>query len=35
VHVVDEEDGFTAARGAGGAVVDVEGAHEVKGVVEK
>jgi hypothetical protein len=45
VDVVDDEDGFAAARGAGGAVseargagggvVDVEGAREVKGVVEK
>jgi hypothetical protein len=34
VDVVDDEDNFAAARGAGG-VVDVEGAREVKGVVEK
>jgi hypothetical protein len=32
--VVDEEDDFAAVRGAGG-VVDVEGAHEFKGVVQK
>jgi hypothetical protein len=44
MDVVDDEDGFTAARGAGGAisearggggVIEVEGAHEVEGVVEK
>jgi hypothetical protein len=45
VDVVDDEDGFPAARGAGGVisevrgagggVVDMEGAHEVEGVVEK
>jgi hypothetical protein len=45
VDVVDEEDDFAAAqgvggvvseaRGAGGGVVDVEGAREVEGVVEK
>jgi hypothetical protein len=35
VDVVDDEDGFTAARGAGGGVIDVEGAREVEGVVEK
>jgi hypothetical protein len=45
VDVVDEEDGFAAARGvggviseawgAGGGVVDVEGAREVDGVVKK
>jgi hypothetical protein len=45
VDVVDEEDGFAAvqgaggvvskARGAGGGVVDVEGAREFKGVVQK
>jgi hypothetical protein len=45
VDVVDNEDGFAAARGAGGVVskargagggvVDVEGAHEVEGVVKK
>jgi hypothetical protein len=35
VDVVDDEDGFAAARGAGGGVVDVEGAHEVEGVIEK
>jgi hypothetical protein len=45
MDVVNDEDGFTAAqgaggvvfeaRGAGGGVVDVEGAREVKGVIEK
>jgi hypothetical protein len=45
VDVVDNEDGFPAARGAGGVVseargagggvIDVEGTREVKGVVEK
>jgi hypothetical protein len=45
VDVVDDKDGFAAARGAGGdvseargaggGVVDVEGAREVKGVIEK
>jgi hypothetical protein len=45
VDVVDEEDGFAAAwgaggvvsetRGAGGGVIDVEGAHEVEGVIKK
>jgi hypothetical protein len=45
VDVVDDEDGFAVARGvggviseargAGGGVVDVEGAHEVKGVIKK
>jgi hypothetical protein len=45
VDVVDDEDGFVAARGAGGVVskargagggiVDVEGACEVEGVVKK
>jgi hypothetical protein len=45
VDVVDDKDGFPAARGAGGVisevrgaggcVVDVEGAHEVEGVVKK
>jgi hypothetical protein len=45
VDVVDDEDGFAAARdtggvvsearGAGGGVIDVEGAHEVEGVIEK
>jgi hypothetical protein len=45
VDVDDDEDGFAAARGVGGViseargadggVVDVEGAREVKGVVEK
>jgi hypothetical protein len=45
VDVVDDKDGFAAtrgaggvvskARGAGGDVVDVEGAHEVDGVIEK
>jgi hypothetical protein len=44
VDVVDDEDGFAAARGAGGViseargagggVIDLEGAHEVKGVVK-
>jgi hypothetical protein len=45
VDVVDDKDGFPAtrgadgviseARGAGGGVVDVEGAREVEGVIEK
>jgi hypothetical protein len=45
VDMVDDEDGFAAARGvggvvseeqgAGGGVVDVQGAREVEGVVEK
>jgi hypothetical protein len=44
VDVVDDKDGFATARGAGGVVseargaggvVDVEGACEVKGVIEK
>ena len=45
MDVVDDEDGFAAARGAGGVVseardagggvVDVEGAREVEGVVEE
>jgi hypothetical protein len=45
VNVVDDEDGFAAAQGAGGVVyeardagggvVNVEGAREVEGVVEK
>jgi hypothetical protein len=45
MDVVDDEDGFATARGAGGVVseargagggvVDVEGAREVEGVVEK
>jgi hypothetical protein len=45
VDVVDEEDGFVAAqgaggviseaRGAGGGVVDVEGTLEVEGVIKK
>jgi hypothetical protein len=45
MDVVDEEDGFAVARGvvgviseargAGGGVVDVEGAREVEGVVKK
>jgi hypothetical protein len=45
VDVVDDKDGFAAAqgaggvvskaRGAGGGVVDVEGAREVKGVIKK
>jgi hypothetical protein len=33
--MVDDEDGFATAWGAGGGVVNVEGAHEVEGVVEK
>jgi hypothetical protein len=44
--VDDDEDGFAAGRGAGGGVIseaqgasggviDVEGAREVKGVIEK
>jgi hypothetical protein len=45
VDVVDDKDGFATARGAsgvvseawgaGGGVVDVEGAREVEGVVKK
>jgi hypothetical protein len=45
VDVVDKEDGFAAAqgasgviseaRGAVGGVVDVEGAREIEGVIEK
>jgi hypothetical protein len=45
VDVVDDEDGFptargaggvvSEARGAGGGVVDVEGTREVEGVIEK
>jgi hypothetical protein len=45
VDLVDDEDGFAAAqgaggviseaRGAGGGVVDVEGTRDVEGVVEK
>jgi hypothetical protein len=45
VDVVDDEDSFAAAQGAGGfiseargvgaGVVDVEGACEVEGVIEK
>jgi hypothetical protein len=45
VDVVDDEDGFPAARGAGGVVskargaasgvVYLEGAREVKGVIKK
>jgi hypothetical protein len=45
VDVVDDKDGFSAAWGAGGVVskawgagggvVDVEGAHEVEGVIKK
>jgi hypothetical protein len=45
VDVVDDEDGFPAARGAGGVisevrgagggVVNVEGAREIEGVIEK
>jgi hypothetical protein len=35
VDVVDDKDGFATARGAGGGVVDVEGACDVEGVIEK
>jgi hypothetical protein len=45
VDVVDDEDGFAATRGAGGVVseergagggiIDVDGAREVEGVIEK
>jgi hypothetical protein len=45
VDVVDDEDGFAAARGAGGViseargvgggVINVEGAREVEGVIKK
>jgi hypothetical protein len=35
VDVVDDEDGFAATQGASGGVIDVEGAREVKGVIEK
>jgi hypothetical protein len=45
VDVVDDEDGFAAARGVGGAiseargascgVIDVKGTREVEGVIEK
>jgi hypothetical protein len=45
VDVVDDKDGFAAARGASGViseargvvcgVVDVESAHEVEGVIKK
>jgi hypothetical protein len=45
VDVVDDEDSFAVARGvggviseargAGGGVIDVEGTHEVEGVIEK
>jgi hypothetical protein len=45
VDVVDDEDNFATARGAGGVVseargagggvIDVEGAHEVEGLVKK
>jgi hypothetical protein len=45
VDVVDDEDNFAAARGVGGViseargatggVIDVEGTHEVKGVIQK
>jgi hypothetical protein len=45
VDVVDDEDGFATARGAGGVVseargagggvIDVEGTREVKGVIKK
>jgi hypothetical protein len=45
VDVVDDEDGFAVARGVGGViseargvdggVIDVEGAHDVDGVIEK
>jgi hypothetical protein len=34
MDVVDDEDNFATARGAGG-VIDVEGAREVEGIVEK
>jgi hypothetical protein len=33
--MVHDEDGFAAARGAGGGVVDVEGARDVEGVIKK
>jgi hypothetical protein len=33
--MVHDEDGFAAARGAGGGVIDVEGAREVEGVIKK
>jgi hypothetical protein len=35
LDVVDNEDSFAVARGAGGGVDNVEGAREVEGVVEK
>jgi hypothetical protein len=45
VDVVDDEDGFATARGAGGVIskaqgagggaIDVEGTHEVEGVIKK
>jgi hypothetical protein len=35
VDVVDDKNGFAAARGAGGGVIDVEGSREVEGVIEK
>jgi hypothetical protein len=45
VDVVDDKNGFAAARGAGGVVseargagggvIDVEGSREVEGVIEK
>jgi hypothetical protein len=35
VDVVDDEDGFATARGAGGGAVDVEGTREVEGVIRK
>jgi hypothetical protein len=34
MDVVDDEDGFAAARGAGGGVIDVEGTCEVEGVIK-
>jgi hypothetical protein len=35
MDVIDEEDGFAAAQGDGGGVVDVEGACEVECVIKK
>jgi hypothetical protein len=35
MEAADDEDSFAAARGVGGGVIDVEGAHEVKGVIKK
>jgi hypothetical protein len=35
VDVVDDEDSFAVARGAGGGVVNVKGAREVEGVIKK